>query len=240
MSAAAKTRRQSAPAPEIPAPSLAVPDQAEPENLDVERALAEPFAPWEIRWKPQKVSGNRCMAIAYINARAVMDRLDEVVGNCNWEDKYEPLPDGSVVCSLRIRTDYGQTVKCDVGSPGEQPDEGDRMKAAFSDALKRAAVKFGIGRYLYHLPRVWADYDSQKKQMKEIPSLPLWALPRPTLGRLLADLAEIGRTWEAFVNSGWPRKVTGVDLPEEPGLGSLGKESFWVLMDHLRSLKGEK
>jgi hypothetical protein len=40
----------------------------------------------------------------------------------------------------------------DVGGPSEQPDEGDRVKAAFSDALKRAAVKFGIGRYLYRLP----------------------------------------------------------------------------------------
>ena len=43
----------------------------------------------------------------------------------------------------------------DVGAPSEQPDGGDRLKAAFSDALKRAAVKFGIGRYLYRLPQQW-------------------------------------------------------------------------------------
>jgi hypothetical protein len=36
---------------------------------------------------------------------------------------------------------------------------GDRMKAAFSDALKRAAVKLGIGRFLYHVPGQWVDYD---------------------------------------------------------------------------------
>jgi hypothetical protein len=28
------------------------------------------------------------------------------------------------------------------------PSQADRLKAAFSDALKRAAVKSGIGRYL--------------------------------------------------------------------------------------------
>jgi hypothetical protein len=38
--------------------------------------------------------------------------------------------------------------KVDVGGPSEQPDGGDWLKAAFSDALKRAAVKFGVGRHL--------------------------------------------------------------------------------------------
>ena len=49
------------------------------------------------------------------------------------------------------------------------------MKAAFSDALKRAAVKFGVGRYLYRLPAQWLDYDSQKRQFARPPTLPDWA-----------------------------------------------------------------
>ena len=61
----------------------------------------------------------------------------------------------------------------------EQPDEGDRRKAAFSDALKRAAVKFGIGRYLYRLPSQWVDYDPKKRQFARTPKLPPSALPRP-------------------------------------------------------------
>ena len=67
--------------------------------------------------------------------------------------------------------------KSDVGGPSEQPDEGDRRKAAFSDALKRAAVKFGIGRYLYRLPNQWLDYDPQRRQFARPPTLPAWALP---------------------------------------------------------------
>src|SRR5207248_98234 len=67
--------------------------------------------------------------------------------------------------------------KVDVGSPSEQPDEHDRVKAAFSDALKRAAVKFGVGRYLYRLPSTWCDYDPQKRQLRQLPSLPS---PKPT------------------------------------------------------------
>src|SRR5262249_50811477 len=48
---------------------------------------------------------------------------------------------------------------------------------AFSDALKRAAVKFGIGRYLYRLPSQWVDYDAHKRQFVKPPTLPAFALP---------------------------------------------------------------
>jgi hypothetical protein len=139
--------------------------------------LAEPFAADEIHWKPAVVSGNRCLAIAYIDARAIQDRLDTVLGPEGWSDEYQLLPDGSVVCRLTCRFGELTVTKSDVGSPSEQKDEGDRMKAAFSDALKRAAVKFGIGRYLYRLGGTWADYDAQRKQIAKPPALPSWALP---------------------------------------------------------------
>jgi len=61
------------------------------------------------------------------------------------------------MCRLRIKLGDRWISKTDVGSPSEQPDVGDRLKAAFSDALKRAAVKFGIGRYLYRLSAQWVD-----------------------------------------------------------------------------------
>jgi hypothetical protein len=76
-----------------------------------------------------------------------------VLGVENWQDEYEILADGSVMCRLKLKLGGEWITKTDVGSPSEQPDGGDRLKAAFSDALKRAAVKFGIGRYLYRLRR---------------------------------------------------------------------------------------
>lgn len=140
-------------------------------------ALAAPFSPTEVKFKPQSVKGNRALALAYIDCRVIQDRLDDVLGVENWMDEYEILADGSVMCRLKLKL-YGDWVtKSDVGSPSEQPDGGDRLKAAFSDALKRAAVKFGIGRYLYRLPAVWTDYDPQKKQFTQTPQLPAWALP---------------------------------------------------------------
>src|SRR5262245_32944814 len=121
--------------------------------------LSRPFEAREVKWKPQAVKGNRALAIAYVDARVIQDRLDEVFGVAGWQDDYVELKDGSFLCRLSVR--YGDTwvTKVDVGSQSEQPDEGDRVKAGVSDALKRAAVKLGIGRYLYRLPQQWCDYD---------------------------------------------------------------------------------
>ena len=146
--------------------------------VDLADRLAEPFEVREVKFKPQSVKGNRALAMAYIDARHVMDRLDDVLGVENWADAYEIVPDGSVVCRLSLKIGGEWITKTDVGSPSEQPDGGDRLKAAFSDALKRAAVKFGIGRYLYRLPAVWADYDPQKRGFSSAPALPAWALPK--------------------------------------------------------------
>ncbi len=146
------------------------------------QALAAPFDPREVKFKPAVVSGQRALAMAYIDARVIQDRLDDVLGGAGWQDEYECLPDGSVVCRLRLRLGNEWITKMDVGGPSEQPDEGDRRKAAFSDALKRAAVKFGIGRYLYRLSAQWVDYDPQKRTFVRPPTLPAHALPKTTKG----------------------------------------------------------
>src|SRR5262249_40863107 len=127
-------------------------------------ALTAPFPAEAVHWNPLAVRGNRALAAAYLDARAVMQRLDAVFGVGGWKDAYQLVNGGSVVCTLSVKVDGEWIDKTDVGSPSEQPDDGDKLKAAFSDALKRAAIKLGIGRYLYRLPRQWVDYDAQAKQ----------------------------------------------------------------------------
>jgi hypothetical protein len=53
-----------------------------------------------------------------------------------------------------------------------QPDEGNRCKAA---TIKRAAVLWDIGRYLYQLGGQWLDYDARAKKIAGKPTLPTWA-----------------------------------------------------------------
>ena len=104
----------------------------------VTAALAAAFDPSEVKFKPGAVSGNRALALAYVDARAIQDRLDEVLGVDGWQDDYECLADGSVVCRLRCRIGGEWLTKVDVGSPSEQPDGGDRLKAALSDSRSSA------------------------------------------------------------------------------------------------------
>lgn len=143
--------------------------------------LLEPFDAGEVKWKPQTVKGDRALAVCYIDARLVMDRLDHVFGVGGWKDEYTPLPNGAVLCQLSVKVNGEWVSRQDVGSESEQPDEHDRTKAAFSDALKRAAVKLGVGRYLYRLGHQWCDYDPVKKKFATRPKLPTWALPGPVV-----------------------------------------------------------
>ena len=55
-------------------------------------ALAKPFAPSEIEWRVGSTSRDKRsgIALAYIDARAVMDRFDEVMGP-NWKREYPTI-----------------------------------------------------------------------------------------------------------------------------------------------------
>src|SRR6185437_15460254 len=182
-----------------------------PSVEELTESLAAPFDPREVRFKPAVVSGNRAMALAYVDARVIEDRLDDVLGVTGWQDEYECLPDGSVVCRLRLRLGDEWITKMDVGGQSEQPDEGDRRKAAFSDALKRAAVKFGIGRYLYRLPSQWVDYDPKKRQFARTPTLPPSALPRPKGQRRVREEADGGKEKQVP-----PVRLTAETVPPGP------------------------
>jgi hypothetical protein len=114
------------------------------QHLELFAALAQPFEPDEVRVRPQ---GGR--QLPYITARTVMNRLDDVLGPANWWDEYLPQ-EHSVICRLTIRLPDGTTLtKSDAGGYAGMSDSGDDDKSGFSDAFKRAAVKFGVGRYLY-------------------------------------------------------------------------------------------
>jgi hypothetical protein len=118
--------------------------------------LAKPFPKdavhWRVQGKPyQGKNGWAAMALAYIDARDVMDRLDEVCGPDGWQDSYVETASGRVICTLSIRTESGWVSKSD-GAGGTAVEA---EKGGISDALKRAAVKWGIGRYLYRLDSPW-------------------------------------------------------------------------------------
>src|SRR5919199_1315635 len=136
-------------------------------------ALGAPFPEDEIEFLPRATSGGKALGLAYIDARSVMRRLDAVVGPANWSFDFDVLsPDGKMV---KGRLTVLGVTKCDAG---EAAGEDEILKSAVSDALKRCAVHFGIGRYLYYLPRTWAPFDAQKRRFVEPPRLDPAAVQR--------------------------------------------------------------
>ena len=116
--------------------------------------LCAPFEPWKV--SVRKGGGNTFLS--YLNARDVMERLDSVMGFNNWEDSYREGTGGRVFCKLSLNID-GQWISKE-DAAGESSFEAE--KGAVSDALKRAAVKFGIGRYLYHLPASSSEQEARQ------------------------------------------------------------------------------
>ena len=139
--------------------------------------LAALFDPKEIEWRAGATNGDKtkAMAVAYITSRAIMNRLDAVVGPENWRDNYMPGPSGGVMCGLSIRVNGEWITKYD----GADNSDIEAVKGGFSDAIKRAAVKWGIGRYLYDLDGQWVRCEVFGKTIKlsEQPKLPVWAIP---------------------------------------------------------------
>ena len=116
-------------------------------------ALQRPFDPTEeLEWKIQSCGKNDrglwALAVPYIKANAIRDRLDDVVGPENWKtEKFEPGAAGGLQCGLSLRISGEWITKWD-GAENMGDQAGMSIKGGMSDAYKRVARVWGIGRYL--------------------------------------------------------------------------------------------
>jgi hypothetical protein len=119
------------------------------------------------KWKIQarnKFGWDKCpksvSCVAYVDARQVQDKLDEVVGPANWQNKFQTI-DGHLYCSIGIRVNGEWVWKEDIGTESDY----EKDKGQASDAFKRAAVHWGIGRFLYSLEIQKVGADDNHKPM---------------------------------------------------------------------------
>lgn len=126
-------------------------------------ALSAPFPAESIDWRIGSTTKDKSkgMALAYIDARAVQDRLDTVCGMDGWQCNYTPIADGSVVCNIGILIPGDKWVW---KSNGAGKTDFEAEKGMYSDAFKRAAVMFGIGRYLYDLASPWVALENEGRK----------------------------------------------------------------------------
>ena len=143
------------------------------------RRLAEPFPASEIEWRVGTTTKDKSkgMALAFVTSRAVQQRLDDVCGPGRWSSEIRQLDAGKgYTCKLTILLPDGRYVTREDGSD-ESDIEG--TKGGISGALKRAAVLFGVGRYLYYLDAPWVKIvpAGRSYRLEKPPPLPAWALP---------------------------------------------------------------
>lgn len=149
--------------------------------------LKEKFPASDVEWRLQQAGETNGKiwgrALAYITNRAIMTRLDEVCGPENWKNEYHTAPDGGVLCGISIKCGNEWITKWD----GAENTNIEAVKGGLSGAMKRAAVQWGIGRYLYDLEESFIEVcDTGKNSGKtkdgkwfkwNPPKLPCWALP---------------------------------------------------------------
>lgn len=164
------------------------------------KKLAEPFPASDIEWRVQQAGAQAekpwALVLAYVTNRAIMQRLDDVCGIENWRNEYQSAPDGGVMCGISVR------VWVDKGQPGNfqewvtkwdgaENTNVEAVKGGLSNAMKRAAVQWGMGRYLYKLEASFVslsktkieggnrhyDKDTKSTYYWNSPALPVWALP---------------------------------------------------------------
>ena len=164
-------------------------------NIEILRKhLSQPFHPNEIDWRVQqsghKKDGNPyAMVLAYVQNRAIQERLDDVCGIDGWQNRFHQLQNGAMYCEIGINIGDEWIWKGD----GAGETQVEATKGSFSDSMKRAAYQWGIGRYLYNLPKTYANFDEKGVYYSKIkkdkndkygvgynwnpPNLPSWALP---------------------------------------------------------------
>lgn len=115
-----------------------------------------PFPAEVVLSRIQASSANSALVVYYIDARHVSERLNQLIPG-HWSDQYSTVEVGDqhgVQCTLFATVDEKIFRVSDIGTKQANDDMGG-LKAMYSDAFKRAAVKFGIGVSLYAQPTTW-------------------------------------------------------------------------------------
>lgn len=146
---------------------------------EIGEKLRAPFNPADVDFRVQgrvNEQTGKGQVVAYVDARCVQDRLDEVVGPGNWSFEWEPvvIDKGDVQVAKGILTIHG-VAKSDVGTASNF----EASLGAVSHCLKRAAVHFGIGRYLYSVSSAWVAVEKSGQN---------WRIPEQVLRDLRAHL----------------------------------------------------
>jgi hypothetical protein len=111
--------------------------------------------------KDDKGEMKKSMWLTYIDQTAIIPLILDVDPNYGWQIIDKQRHPGEKLCVVTGRLIICEAARDGVGGAtpnyDKDPYSEDTEKAAETDALKRAAVKFGIGLYTRNLPQIWVD-----------------------------------------------------------------------------------
>ena len=137
-----------------------------PLTPEIVHALRKPFEPELIKWKIQtnpKEGQDKAIVVAFIDSRDVTERLDLATGG-DWGSEFSlPQVNAGAQFSLECALTVCGVTRRDVGTVAQPRQGEDATKDLYSDALKRAAVQFGVGSHVYRFPKVKAKVQASGK-----------------------------------------------------------------------------
>lgn len=125
----------------------------------------------DYKWKPQSQNKDKTkwQCVAYIDARDVQDRLDEVCGT-DWQVEYYETK-WKLFARIGIKINNEWVWRWDSGFlENEHIEEWTESKWEVSDTFKRSAVAWGVGRFLYSKKIVWItreEYNANKYELTD-------------------------------------------------------------------------
>ncbi len=138
--------------------------------MNLKEKLERPFSDDELEFRVGATNSDKTkgLALAYIQARAIQNRLDEVVGIENWRVSYKEIT-GGFIAKLELKINNEWIAKED----GSGMTDYEAIKGGISCAFKRVASVWGIGRYLYEVEGQWLPIEQRGKSyvFKETPKI---------------------------------------------------------------------
>jgi len=125
--------------------------------------LSRPFPESLVKTKPGAFKAS------YVEHSVISQRLLEVVGPHDFSiDRIVTNPDGVVVgctATLTVEIDGRRVSVTEVGDVERRGDNnGSALKAAASDAIKRCAMRLGVGLHLWSQDNYYLDKALEKRQ----------------------------------------------------------------------------
>lgn len=122
--------------------------------------LEYPFTALEIEWRILSRTNDKSkgQVAAYVDSRAIQERLDTVLGRENWQNRFFTISgkdNGATTHICEISIFYADRGEWITKSDGAGCTDIEPIKGGLSNAFKRAASVWGIGRYLYKLSGIW-------------------------------------------------------------------------------------